>query len=33
MLLGFKRQFAPFVKNGTKTHTIAALNASVKGKR
>lgn len=24
MLLGFKRQFAPFVKNGTKTHTIRA---------
>jgi hypothetical protein len=22
MLLGFKRQFAPFVENGSKTHTI-----------
>ena len=24
MLLGFKRQFAPFVENGSKTHTIRA---------
>jgi hypothetical protein len=25
MLLGFKRQFAPFVEDGTKTHTIRAI--------
>ena len=25
MLLGFKRRFAPFVENGTKTHTIRAI--------
>jgi hypothetical protein len=25
MLLGFKRQFAPYVLNGTKTHTIRAI--------
>lgn len=25
MLLGFKRQFAPFVENGTKTHTLRGV--------
>lgn len=25
MMLGFKRRFAPFVKDGSKTHTIRAL--------
>ena len=30
MLLGFKRQFAPFVENGTNTHTLRGLRKSHK---